>query len=173
MMTLRSLPCFVATLFCFPSALAADWYVKPPELWLRDTPSIGGRQVKMVRQGGSLTGQQKNGLWVQVKTSDGVLGWALSTLLSKSPVLSSSSGSDADKKSESDVKKARSRPRIQAATMGVRGLRSSDQLARFEERDSTADKNAQKDLVKMESTQPTSERIQSVHSHLVGTREKN
>ena len=162
--------------FSVPARSAGSWYVKNEQLALRASPDLAGKETATLKQGTALSEVGKKGLWVEVQSAEGKRGWTLSTMLSSSPVLVGGSDSNSEN-SESAVKQARSRPRFRAATMGVRGLRSSSttsasQRGGLTESDEKLE-NARKDLEKMEGTQPSAEEVQKVRSELIGSGKKD
>ena len=148
---------------------ASEWHVRSKTLALRSGPSAGTSTVTEVPQGSSLKEVGKKGLWVELETGAGKRGWALWTLLSRTPVAVTPETLEAE--ADSQVKRARARPRIRSATMGVRGLRSS-QLTRGQDNSGSAASGVE-GVQKMEQSQPSEMEVKAVQSKLIGSGKEN
>jgi hypothetical protein len=153
----------------FQSAFAADEvkpdveaslvYVKSDRATIRESASLNSKNIVQVTRGTPLqlvTPFKSKDRFVQVREPGGKTGWLSTLFVSREKVVMAADLAQLKAEDPSDMKRLRARTRPKAATMGVRGLRSSYRAADAGDR-SPADYRS---LEKLDRYEPTDASLQ-------------
>jgi hypothetical protein len=166
----------------------ASFFVKTKGSALRKEPKMNSEISSDLALGESVKRLKVEGLWSFVSAGNGREGWIFNHMLSDKTIVSAdavkaaassqdaSSSVGTEKKTEvagSGVLKARERPRMRSATMGVRGLMADSKTQELSQQEANAAQaEADKKIEGLENQKAPEGALKKFKSELVGPRKK-